>query len=71
LSEAVILGHAKYLTEDIGYRIVGTVENAKGDEWMLAKAEELKSECERVVGQNSGRKLQCEVFHQRGNGSFK
>ena len=42
LSEAAMLGHAKYLSEDIGFRTVGTREHALGDAWMLKKAEELQ-----------------------------
>ena len=60
LSEAAILSHAKYLSEDIGYRSVGTREHALGDAWTLQKAEELKKLCEKAVVRETGRKLECE-----------
>ncbi|KAI0705019.1 hypothetical protein C8T65DRAFT_653452 [Cerioporus squamosus] len=71
LSEAQILGYAKYLSEDIGYRTVGTREHALGDAWMLQQAEALRSECEAVVRAHPERKLQCEVWHQQGSGSHR
>ncbi|RPD64072.1 hypothetical protein L226DRAFT_544758 [Lentinus tigrinus ALCF2SS1-7] len=71
LSEAQILGHAKYLSEDIGYRTVGTREHALGDAWVLQQAEALRSECEAVVRAHPERKLQCEVWHQQGSGSHR
>ncbi|RDX50882.1 hypothetical protein OH76DRAFT_1555381 [Lentinus brumalis] len=71
LSEAQILAHAKYLSEDIGYRTVGTREHALGDAWMLQQAEALRSECEAVVRAHPERKLQCEVWHQQGSGSHR
>jgi hypothetical protein len=67
ISEAAILGYAKYLSEEIGYRTVGTVEHARADRWMVEKAEAFKRECEEVV-KKSARKLECEVWHQRGSG---
>jgi hypothetical protein len=70
LSEATMLGYAKYLSEDIGYRTVGTPEHAAADAWMVQKAEELKAECDARV-QKTGRKLECEVWHQRGSGSHR
>lgn len=70
ISEANILGVAKYLSEDIGFRTVGTFEHALADTWMLQKAEELQQECERVAIE-TGRKLECEVWHQRGSGSHR
>ncbi|KAI0741328.1 hypothetical protein C8Q80DRAFT_1221427 [Daedaleopsis nitida] len=72
ISEARILAHAKYLSEDIGYRTVGTREHALGDAWMLKQAEALRTECEAVVRAHpSERKLQCEVWHQQGSGSHR
>jgi hypothetical protein len=70
ISEAAILGYAKHLSEDIGYRIVGTTEHAQADEWMIKKAEEFERECYDVV-QKTGRKLECEVWHQRGSGAHR
>ncbi|KLO13952.1 hypothetical protein SCHPADRAFT_920864 [Schizopora paradoxa] len=71
LSEAAILGYAKYLSEDIGFRTVGTREHALGDSWMLSKAEELKKLCEDKVKAEPGRKLECEVWRQEGSGSHR
>lgn len=71
LSEATILGYAKYLSEDIGYRTPGTREHALADAWMTEKANQLKEECERVVATQPGRKLQCEVWRQEGSGSHR
>ncbi|KAI8985766.1 hypothetical protein BD414DRAFT_462425 [Trametes punicea] len=71
LSEGRILAHAKYLSEDIGYRTVGTREHALGDAWMLQQAEALRAECESVVRAHPKRKLQCEVWHQQGSGSHR
>lgn len=71
LSEAAILSHAKYLSEDIGYRSVGTREHALGDAWMHKKAEELKNLCADVVAKEPGRKLECEVWRQVGSGSHR
>ncbi|KAI0676099.1 hypothetical protein C8Q78DRAFT_369024 [Trametes maxima] len=71
ISETQILQHAKYLSEDIGYRTVGTREHALGDAWVLQQAEALRTECETVVRAQSGRKLECEVWHQQGSGSHR
>ncbi|EMD39116.1 hypothetical protein CERSUDRAFT_104381 [Gelatoporia subvermispora B] len=68
LSEARILAHAQYLSEDIGYRTVGTREHALGDEWMVQQVEVLQAQCEEVIRAYPGRHLQCEVWHQRGDG---
>ncbi|KAF7370093.1 Peptide hydrolase [Mycena sanguinolenta] len=70
ISEARILGYAKYLSEDIGYRTVGTSEHALADAWMVEQAEEAKRNCERVV-KETGRKLQCEVWRQQGSGTHR
>jgi len=66
-----MLGYAKHLSEDIGFRTVGTREHALGDAWMLAKAEELKKLCEDAVKAEPGRKLECEVWRQEGSGSHR
>lgn len=71
LSEATILQYAKYLSEDIGYRTPGTREHALADLWMTEKAFQLKEECDRVVAAHPGRKLECEVWRQEGNGSHR
>ncbi|KAI0820291.1 hypothetical protein BC628DRAFT_1524628 [Trametes gibbosa] len=71
LSEARILAHAKYLSEDIGYRTVGTREHALGDAWVLQQAEAVRAECESIVQAHPERKLQCEVWHQQGSGSHR
>ncbi|KAJ6614116.1 hypothetical protein B0H10DRAFT_2046102 [Mycena sp. CBHHK59/15] len=70
ISEARILGFAKYLSEDIGYRTVGTYEHALADTWMVERAEEAKRHCEHVV-KESGRKLECEVWRQQGSGTHR
>ncbi|KAJ7083760.1 hypothetical protein C8R44DRAFT_53144 [Mycena epipterygia] len=70
ISEARILGFAKYLSEEIGYRTVGTYEHALADIWMVEQAEEAKRNCERVV-KESGRKLECEVWRQQGSGTHR
>lgn len=71
ISESRILGFAKYLSEDIGYRTVGTKEHALADKWMLEQAYDVKKECERVVNEQTDRKLECEVWRQEGNGSHR
>ncbi|CAL1714519.1 unnamed protein product [Somion occarium] len=71
ISEAQILSHAKYLSEDIGYRTVGTLEHALGDLWVHMHALELQSKCEEVVKASPGRKLECEVWRQVGDGNHR
>jgi hypothetical protein len=70
LSEAAILGYAKYLSEDIGYRTVGTVEHAQADEWLWEKVQTFKKECDQVV-RDTGRDVECEIWHQQGSGSHR
>ncbi|KAJ7625774.1 hypothetical protein FB45DRAFT_922289 [Roridomyces roridus] len=70
LSETRILGFVKHLSEDIGYRTVGTYEHALADTWMLEQAQEAQRHCERVV-KESGRKLECEVWRQQGSGTHR
>jgi hypothetical protein len=71
ISETQILAYARHLSEDIGYRTVGTYEHALADGWMVDMAYEVQKECERLVGADTGRKLECEVWHQRGSGSHR
>ena len=72
ISESTILGYSKHLSEDIGYRIVGTREHALGDRWMVEQVERLKGECEKVVRDTvGGRALECEVWRQEGSGSHR
>ncbi|KZT10195.1 uncharacterized protein LAESUDRAFT_756379 [Laetiporus sulphureus 93-53] len=71
LSEANVLAHAKYLSEDIGFRTVGTLEHALADEWMVQQAEAIREQCEDVVRAHAERKLECEVWHQQGSGSHR
>jgi hypothetical protein len=71
ISEAQILAYSRILSEDIGYRTVGTFEHALADKWMVDTAYEVQRECERLVRVDSGRKLECEVWHQRGSGSHR
>jgi hypothetical protein len=70
LSEAAALGYAKHLSENIGFRVVGTKEHATADEWMINTVEAFERQCIEMV-QKSGRKLECEVWHQRGSGSHR
>ncbi|EIW75315.1 hypothetical protein CONPUDRAFT_169679 [Coniophora puteana RWD-64-598 SS2] len=70
ISESAILGYAKYLSEDVGYRTPGTREHALADAWMVDKANELKAECDKLV-KDQGRKLECEVWRQEGSGSHR
>ena len=46
ISETRILSYAQYLSEDIGYRTVGTYEHALADEWMWQQANRMKELCE-------------------------
>ncbi|KAG6883500.1 hypothetical protein C0993_005812 [Termitomyces sp. T159_Od127] len=70
ISETRILGFAKHLSEEIGYRTVGTAEHALADTWMVQQAEAVKRNCEEVVAA-TGRKLECEVWRQEGSGSHR
>ena len=70
ISEARILDVAKTVSEDIGYRIVGTEEHAQGDVWMVDQARAFKDECD-ALAQSQGRALECEVWHQTGDGSHR
>ena len=69
ISETEILNHAQYLSEDIGFRTVGTREHALGDAWMLEQALEIKRFCDEAVKVTSERKMECEVDRQVGSGS--
>ncbi|KAH8104118.1 hypothetical protein BXZ70DRAFT_924624 [Cristinia sonorae] len=71
ISETQVLAHAQYLSEDIGYRTVGTREHALGDAWMVKQAEAIQRQCEEVVKAHPGRKLLCEVWRQEGSGSHR
>jgi hypothetical protein len=71
ISETQILSYAKTLSEDIGYRTVGTREHALGDAWMVKQAQDLQRQCEEVVNANPSRHLQCEVWRQEGSGSHR
>ncbi|KAG8762494.1 hypothetical protein FRC12_009013 [Ceratobasidium sp. 428] len=71
VSESQILAHVRALSEDIGFRTVGTKEHAEGDAWILAQAEKLREQCEEVVRQTPGRKLECEVWRQQGSGTHR
>ncbi|KZT25302.1 hypothetical protein NEOLEDRAFT_1178422 [Neolentinus lepideus HHB14362 ss-1] len=71
LSEARILSHAKFLSEDIGYRTVGTKEHALGDEWIVNQAKELDEICRKARSRNPERKIECEWWWQQGSGSHR
>lgn len=70
ISEAKILGYAKHLSEDIGFRTVGTKEHALADKWMVDQANLIKEQCDAIVTQ-TGRKLECEVSRQEGSGTHR
>ena len=78
ISETRILDVARYLSEDIGYRTVGTYEHALGDRWFYDQVLVFQKECEKMIEAASGggmgpggRKLQCEVWRQQGSGSHR
>ena len=71
ISEREVLSHAQYLSEDIGFRTVGTREHALGDAWMLKEALELKKLCDEAVKDVDERKLECEIDRQVGSGSHR
>ncbi|TFK20267.1 hypothetical protein FA15DRAFT_673638 [Coprinopsis marcescibilis] len=70
ISESNILGVAKYLSEDIGYRTVGTKEHALGDAWLFNQVQLFQEECESIV-YSTGRQLECEIWRQQGGGSHR
>ncbi|KAG8734211.1 hypothetical protein FRC10_011815 [Ceratobasidium sp. 414] len=70
-SEAQILAHVRALSEDIGFRTVGTKEHAEGEAWLLAQVEKLREQCVEAVRSTSGRKLECEVWRQQGSGTHR
>lgn len=61
----------RHLSEDIGFRTVGTAEHALADEWMIKTAHQVEKECQRIVEVDPERKLECEVWHQRGSGAHR
>ncbi|KAF9644527.1 hypothetical protein BDM02DRAFT_3121775 [Thelephora ganbajun] len=63
ISESKILGYAKYLSEDIGYRTVGTKEHALAEAWLLKEAQ--------LIAQRCPKDLECEVWRQSGSGSHR
>ncbi|TFY54790.1 hypothetical protein EVG20_g9564, partial [Dentipellis fragilis] len=76
LSETQILSYAQHLSEDIGFRTVGTYEHALADEWITNKLRNIKHECEEIVNKEaaktgSKRKLECEFWRQQGSGSHR
>jgi hypothetical protein len=66
-----VLQYVKVLSEDIGFRTVGTKEHALADGWMVEQANSFKYLCERAIQKETGRKLECEVWRQQGNGSHR
>jgi hypothetical protein len=71
ISEAQVLAHVRVLSEDIGFRTVGTKEHAEGDAWLLDQVEKLREQCEEAVRRTPGRKLECEVWRQQGSGTHR
>ncbi|KAH8113718.1 hypothetical protein DFH11DRAFT_1473285, partial [Phellopilus nigrolimitatus] len=60
-SRHAVLAHTRYLSEDIGFRIVGTREHARADAWMLGQAYALNALCDDAVRAEPDRQLECEV----------
>lgn len=71
ISETAILQHSRYLSENIGYRTVGTREHALGDKYVLDEANKIKASCDDVLKMAPTRKLQCEVWRQEGSGTHR
>ncbi|CAE6508946.1 unnamed protein product [Rhizoctonia solani] len=71
ISESQILSHVRVLSEEIGFRTVGTKEHALGDAWLLDQVKKLRDQCEEAVNQTPGRKLECEVWRQQGSGTHR
>lgn len=67
----MILSHARHLSENIGFRTVGTREHALGDKYVLDHANRIKAECESILKSAPTRKLQCEVWRQEGSGTHR
>ena len=64
----------RQLSEDIGYRTVGTREHVLGEQWMLKEVEALKAHCDNLVKKSSHpaiRHLECEVDRQEGSGTHR
>ncbi|ELU36920.1 endoplasmic reticulum metallopeptidase [Rhizoctonia solani AG-1 IA] len=71
LSEFQILSHVRALSEDIGFRTVGTREHALGDAWLLDQVEKLRDQCKELLSLTPGRRLECEVWRQQGSGTHR
>ncbi|KZO92928.1 hypothetical protein CALVIDRAFT_540603 [Calocera viscosa TUFC12733] len=70
LSEHRMLDIARHLSEDIGYRTVGTREHALADGWMSEQLADLKTLCDAEAAVD-GRELECEVWRQEGSGKHR
>ena len=66
-----MLAHAKYLSEDIGFRTVGTREHALGDQYVYDQAKLIQQTCEEALKMAPTRKLECEVWRQEGSGTHR
>ena len=75
ISEKKILSDTKTLSETIGYRIVGTKEHTRGDDWGVMKARELMRTCDSVIARAKEDKrnirLECEWDRQQGSGTHR
>ncbi|KAF8991054.1 hypothetical protein BDQ17DRAFT_1401943 [Cyathus striatus] len=71
ISESNILNYTRHLSEEIGFRTVGTREHAHADAYMFQQITQIKRHCDEVVARNPGRKLECEVWRQEGSGSHR
>ncbi|EJU00467.1 hypothetical protein DACRYDRAFT_16916 [Dacryopinax primogenitus] len=74
LSEHHILNTARYLSESIGYRTVGTREHALADVWMSEQLQEVQSLCEEEASRRRERGeggVECEIWRQEGSGKHR
>jgi hypothetical protein len=71
ISETQILSYVRHLSEDIGFRTVGTAGHAIADKWMVDTAHEVEKERQQLAEADPERKLECEVWHQRGSGAHR
>ncbi|KIK67879.1 hypothetical protein GYMLUDRAFT_36677 [Collybiopsis luxurians FD-317 M1] len=71
ISESLILETSRVLSEEIGFRTPGTREHALGEEYLWNRVTQFKSQCDELVKSTPGRRLECEIWHQKGSGSHR
>lgn len=71
ISETRILEIARTLSEDIGYRTAGTLEHARGEDWLWDQVTQIKKSCDELVARSSNSGLECEIWHQKGSSSHR